>query len=551
YHPYRCRTGRCRPVFAGGQRTGRQAGLPVGPDRAGARHGRAGVGKLRRPGPPVLCQHAGRHRSGRRHAERHRQAHPVPDGSQQVRQRQRDHGGNHPPTLSGTLDHRGRQPAQGRSVRGRGHPGALTSAARRPRAVNPAGKPVRAASGVRITAGVPQARLFERLGLQTPADFVTHLPLRYEDETRITPIGDARPGEHALFEGEIVDSEIRFGPRRTLQATLADDSGRLGLRWLHVYPGQQARLHAGRRVRARGEVRAGFHGLEIVHPLITEPGTPLPDALTPVYPTTQGLPQAALRKAIARALDEADLRDTLPAEVRQAYGLADFEPSLRLLHRPGPDISLELLAEHRHPAWRRIKFDELLAQQLALADARAARRAQAARSLRGNGSLTGRLLAALPFEPTGAQLRAVAQIGEDLARTHPMHRLLQGDVGSGKTLVAALAAAQAIEAGAQVAVMAPTEILADQLWRKLSEWLQPLGVTAVWLTGGLPAAERRRALQAMASGEARLAVGTQALIQDKVEFESLGLVISDEQHRFGVGQRLALNRKGDQAKYRP
>ncbi|GAA0226456.1 ATP-dependent DNA helicase RecG [Castellaniella daejeonensis] len=417
--------------------------------------------------------------------------------------------------------------------------------------MNPAGKPRRAASGVRKTAGVPQARLFERLGLHTPADFVTHLPLRYEDETRITPIGDARPGEHALFEGEIVDSEIRFGPRRTLQATLADDSGRLGLRWLHVYPGQQARLHAGRRVRARGEVRAGFHGLEIVHPLITEPGTPLPDALTPVYPTTQGLPQAALRKAIARALDEADLRDTLPAEVRQAYGLADFEPSLRLLHRPGPDISLELLAEHRHPAWRRIKFDELLAQQLALADARAARRAQAARSLRGNGSLTGRLLAALPFEPTGAQLRAVAQIGEDLARTHPMHRLLQGDVGSGKTLVAALAAAQAIEAGAQVAVMAPTEILAEQLWRKLSEWLQPLGVTAVWLTGGLPAAERRRALQAMASGEARLAVGTQALIQDKVEFESLGLVISDEQHRFGVGQRLALNRKGDQAKYRP
>ncbi len=263
------------------------------------------------------------------------------------------------------------------------------------------------------------------------------------------------------------------------------------------------------------------------------------------------LPQAALRKAIARALDEADLGDTLPAAVREAYRLADFEPSLRLLHHPGPDISLESLAEHSHPAWRRIKFDELLAQQLALADARAARRAQAARGLRGDGSLTGRLLASLPFKPTGAQTRAVAQIGGDLARTHPMHRLLQGDVGSGKTLVAALAAAQAIEAGAQVAVMAPTEILAEQLWRKLSEWLAPLGVAAVWLTGGLPAAERRRALRAMATGEARLAVGTQALIQDKVEFESLGLVISDEQHRFGVGQRLALNRKGDQARYRP
>jgi len=418
--------------------------------------------------------------------------------------------------------------------------------------VNSAEKPRRAAApGARKPAGVPQARLFERLGLRTPADFATHLPLRYEDETRVTPIGEARPGVHALFEGEIADSEIRFGPRRTLQATLADDSGRLGLRWLHVYPGQQARLHAGRRIRARGEVRAGFHGLEIVHPLVTEPGTPLPDTLTPVYPTTQGLPQAALRKAIARALDEADLGDTLPAAVREAYRLADFEPSLRLLHNPGPDISLESLAEHSHPAWRRIKFDELLAQQLALADARAARRAQAARSLRGDGSLTGRLLAGLPFEPTGAQSRAVAQIGEDLARTHPMHRLLQGDVGSGKTLVAAMAAAQAIEAGAQVAVMAPTEILAEQLWRKLSDWLGPLGVAPVWLTGGLPAAERRRALRAMASGEARLAVGTQALIQDKVEFESLGLVISDEQHRFGVGQRLALNRKGDRARYRP
>jgi len=417
--------------------------------------------------------------------------------------------------------------------------------------VNPAEKPRQAVPGARKPAGSQQARLFERLGLRTPADFVTHLPLRYEDETRITPIGEARPGVHALFEGEITDSEIRFSPRRTLQATLADDSGRLGLRWLHVYPGQQARLHAGRRIRARGEVRAGFHGLEIVHPLVTEPGTPLPDTLTPVYPTTQGLSQAALRKAIARALDEADLGDTLPAAVRTAYRLADFEPSLRLLHHPGPDISLAALAEHSHPAWRRIKFDELLAQQLALADARAARRAQAARSLQGDGSLTDRLLAGLPFKPTGAQARAVAQISADLARTHPMHRLLQGDVGSGKTLVAALAAAQAIEAGAQVAVMAPTEILAEQLWRKLSEWLMPLGVTPVWLTGGLPAAERRKALNAMATGAARLAVGTQALIQDKVEFESLGLVISDEQHRFGVGQRLALNRKGDHARYRP
>jgi len=396
-----------------------------------------------------------------------------------------------------------------------------------------------------------QARLFERLGLRTSADFVVHLPLRYLDETRITPIARAVPGCHALFEGEITATEDRRQPRRELQATLADASGQLNLRWLHVYPGQQARLRAGRRVRVRGEVRAGFHGPEIVHPLVSEAGTRLPDTLTPVYPTTQGLSQASLRKAIARALDETDLADTLPEAVRGRYGLAELKPSLRLLHHPDPGISLEQLARHDHPAWQRVKFDELLAQQLALADARAARRAQRAPRLCGPGELPARLLAGLPFQPTAAQRRTYARIHDDLARNHPMLRLLQGDVGSGKTLVAALAAAQAIDAGAQVAVMAPTEILAEQLWRKFSEWFSPLGVPVAWLTGSLPAAARRRALRAMACGEARLAVGTQALIQDKVEFQSLGLVISDEQHRFGVGQRLALNRKGEQADVHP
>ncbi|MGB6007801.1 ATP-dependent DNA helicase RecG [Castellaniella sp.] len=400
-------------------------------------------------------------------------------------------------------------------------------------------------------AGSQQARLFERLGLRTPADFIVHLPLRYEDETRVTPVAQARPGAHALFEGDIIDSDIRLRPRRELQATLSDDTGRMQLRWLHVYPGQQARLKPGRRVRIRGEVRMGYQGLEMVHPLVSEPGMPLPDTLTPVYPTTQGLSQASLRKAIAQALDQADLRDTLPDAVRQSYGLADFETSLRLLHHPGPDISLDSLAEHEHPAWRRIKFDELLAQQLALADARASRRAQHSLPLRGDGQLGRLLLAALPFSPTAAQNRAMADIQADLRCAHPMHRLLQGDVGSGKTLVAAWAAAQAIDAGAQVAVMAPTEILAEQLWRKFSEWFEPLGVSIAWLTGALPAARRRQALQDIASGQARLAVGTQALIQDKVQFQALGLVISDEQHRFGVGQRLALSRKGDQATHVP
>ncbi|CAM5791801.1 ATP-dependent DNA helicase RecG [Castellaniella caeni] len=394
-------------------------------------------------------------------------------------------------------------------------------------------------------------RLFERLGLRTAADFVVHLPLRYEDETRITPVSQAQPGTHAVFEGEILSSELRLRPRRELQAVLSDGTGHLQLRWLHVYPGQQSRLKSGRPVRVRGEVRGGFHGLEIVHPLVTEPGTPLPATLTPVYPSTQGLSQASLRKAIGKALDEADLSDTLPSAVCQAYDLADFAASLRLLHHPSPDISLELLAQHSHPAWRRIKFDELLAQQLALADARAARRALKAVALQKAGALSARLLAGLPFKPTRAQQRAIVEIQQDLAVAHPMHRLLQGDVGSGKTLVAAMAAAQAIDAGVQVAVMAPTEILAEQLWRKFSEWLGPLGVPIAWLTGNLPAAARRQALQAIASGDARLAVGTQALIQDKVQFQSLGLVISDEQHRFGVGQRLALSRKGDQARFHP
>lgn len=394
-------------------------------------------------------------------------------------------------------------------------------------------------------------RAFERLGLHTAADFVVHLPLRYEDETHVTPVARALPGQWGLFEGEITDSQSHYQPRRELQATLQDPTGRLNLRWLHVYPGQQARVSAGRRIRARGEVRAGYRGLEIIHPLLTEPDGALPDTLTPIYPTTQGLSQASLRKAISHALDEADLTDTLPPAIRAHYDLAEFAPSLRLLHHPTPDISLELLARHEHPAWRRIKFDEILAQQLALAQARAVRRAQRAWPLAADSPLVGRLLNSLPFSPTNAQQRAAEQIRADLAQPHPMHRLLQGDVGSGKTLVAALAAAQALAAGVQVAVMAPTEILAEQLWRKLSEWLEPLGEAPVWLAGNMAARARRESLDAIATGQARLAVGTQALIQDKVAFDRLGLVISDEQHRFGVNQRLALNRKGDQSGLHP
>uniref|UniRef100_UPI00334216FE ATP-dependent DNA helicase RecG n=1 Tax=Castellaniella defragrans TaxID=75697 RepID=UPI00334216FE len=412
-----------------------------------------------------------------------------------------------------------------------------------------AAAPPRKAGAVRGPASARESssleRKFRRLGLSAPADFIVHLPLRYEDETRITPIAQARAGQHAVLEGEIIHSEVQYRPRRQLQAMLEDGSGRITLRWLHLYPGQQERLRAGRRLRVRGEVRAGFGGPEIVHPLISEAGAELPRTLTPIYPTTQGLSQASLRKAIDDALARADLGDTLPPPILEAYDLAPFEASLRMLHHPAPDVSLDDLAGHRHPAWRRIKFDELLAQQLALAAARAARLAQRARSLAPRDDLLERLRARLPFALTRAQQHAIGQIAADLAQGYPMHRLLQGDVGSGKTIVAAFAAAQAVSAGSQVAIMAPTEILAEQHLRKFSEWLEPLGVKIAWLTGALAAAPRRAALAAIASGEARLVVGTQALIQDKVVFQDLDLVITDEQHRFGVGQRLELNRKGE------
>jgi ATP-dependent DNA helicase RecG len=393
----------------------------------------------------------------------------------------------------------------------------------------------------------PQRRM-HALGLVQPMDYVLHLPLRYEDETRVVAIATLRPGFPAQVEGEVLRCEVQYRPRKQLTAAIADGSGELQLRWLNFYPSQQKQLTIGRRLRARGEVRGGLFGREMVHPRISVAEAPLPDALTPIYPTTEGLHQTILRKAIAQALEQADLADTLPPAVCERYGLEPFEPSIRVLHAPPPGVSESELVERAHPAWKRIKFDELLAQQLSLAAARAARRLHKAPSLPLStraDSLVRRLHAQLPFRLTGAQQRVVAEVAEDLAQKHPMHRLLQGDVGSGKTVVAALAAAQAIDAGAQVALMAPTELLAEQHFRKLVGWLQPLGIHVAWLSGSLGAKARREATAGIASGAVQLVVGTQALIQDHVEFERLGLSIVDEQHRFGVGQRLALNRKGE------
>ena len=392
-------------------------------------------------------------------------------------------------------------------------------------------------------------RKLHSLGLVTPNDCILHLPLRYEDETRIVPIASLRPGAAAQVEGEVLRSEVLYRPRRQLTAVMADDSGELQLRWLNFYPSQQKQLTPGRRLRARGEVRGSLFGREMVHPRMTSADAALPEALTPVYPSTEGLTQPSLRKAIAEALDQADLRDTLPAEALERYALMPFGSAIRLLHAPPPGMAEQDLIERGHPAWQRIKFDELLAQQLSLAAARAARRRIRAVPLppQGTSDLVARLYAALPFTLTAAQQRVVKEISADLAQPHPMHRLLQGDVGSGKTVVAAVAAAQAIACGAQVALMAPTEILAEQHFHKLLAWLQPLGVNVAWLSGSQPAKARREAAAGAADGSIQLLVGTQALIQDHVAFQRLGLSIVDEQHRFGVGQRLALTRKGEVA----
>ena len=399
---------------------------------------------------------------------------------------------------------------------------------------------------------VPQ-RALERLGLVRDIDLALHLPLRYEDETRLVPIASLHDGVNAQIEGVVTDSRIQFRPRRQLVVRLSDGQDDLVLRFLHFYPSHQKALAEGARVRVRGEARGGFFGLEMVHPAFkaVADDTPLASALTPVYPTTAQLPQAYLRKVVASALVRADLAEILPGELVPP-GLATLREALLFLHHPTPDVSLATLEDHSHPAWLRLKFEELLAQQLAQLEARREREHQRAPvfAARGGG-LQEKLLAALPFHLTGAQHRVVEEIAGDLQREIPMHRLLQGDVGSGKTVVAALAAAVAIANGWQCALMAPTEILAEQHLRKLVGWLAPLGITVAWLTGSRKGKERKQMLAQVASGEAALVVGTHAVIQDQVQFAKLGLAIIDEQHRFGVQQRLALRAKLEQAALEP
>lgn len=391
-----------------------------------------------------------------------------------------------------------------------------------------------------------QAQLIKKLGLEEDMDFIVHLPLRYEDQTQIFEIASLAVGEHAQIEGTVVQQTILQQPRRQLQALVRDQSGELLVRLLHFYPNQIKQFAIGNQLRLRGEVRRGYNtAIEMVHPKVSKAGVALAQTLTPIYPTTEGLSQPALRKAILAALERVDLNDndTLPASIRQQYGLINFSQAVRQLHYPQVEHNLSLLNQ-THPAWQRIKFDELLAQQLSLAAARTRRAKLHAPQIAPSIQLTPLLTQQLGFTLTNAQQRVIAEIAADLNRSQPMHRLLQGDVGSGKTVVAAYAALQAIEQGYQVALMAPTELLAEQHQQKLQHWLDPLGLTVTWLSGSLTVAQRKKAYAAVQSGVSHLVVGTQALIQEAVHFSRLGLVILDEQHRFGVAQRLDLSAKG-------
>ena len=399
---------------------------------------------------------------------------------------------------------------------------------------------------------MPQKAL-RKMGLLRPVDMALHLPMRYEDETRLGKLSSARDGDNLQFEAVVQSCQVVFKPRRQLQAVVTDGSDICTLRFFNFYPNMQKALEVGRQVRLRGELRGGFMGYTMMHPTVQAAGAPLASALTPVYPSTAELPQAYLRKAVlgglARALQSDAFTETIPQNhlPPHAWGLRE---SLQFLHHPSPDVSLGELEDRSHPAWQRLKAEELLAQQLSQLQAKRERQLLnapvLAHSIQTDGVLA-QLQAVLPFKLTGAQQRVVTEIANDVARAVPMHRLLQGDVGSGKTVVAALAAAQCIDAGWQCALMAPTEILAEQHFAKLVGWLapvlQPLGLQVAWLTGSQKKKERDAMLSLVASGEAALVVGTHAVIQDKVHFKALGLAIIDEQHRFGVAQRLALRQK--------
>jgi ATP-dependent DNA helicase RecG len=408
------------------------------------------------------------------------------------------------------------------------------------------------------------AERLARLGLYTVQDVLFHLPLRYEDRTRVVPMGTLRPGDHVVVQGAVELAEVRFGRRRSLLVRISDGTGALTLRFFHFSAAQQAGFARGAGIRCYGEVRAGPATAEMVHPeyRLIDPGAPVPveQNLTPVYPATEGVHQLTLRALNDQALCYLDgrsgagrpgLTDWLPAKLVAPFRMTSLVAALCYVHRPPPDARLDLLGDGRHPAQQRLAFEELLAHHLSLRRVRQRARHTRAPVVSVGDAPIAAFVAALPFALTAAQQRVIGEINQDLAQPWPMARLVQGDVGSGKTVVAACAALNAIAAGCQVALMAPTELLAEQHFRSFSRWLSPLGIEVTWLSGKTRGKERAAALQALRAGSAMLAVGTHALFQEEVVFAGLGLVIIDEQHRFGVHQRLALRDKGREGDSRP
>ncbi|MDI6476051.1 ATP-dependent DNA helicase RecG [Cronobacter dublinensis] len=404
--------------------------------------------------------------------------------------------------------------------------------------------------------GASQSAKLAKIGLHTVQDLLLHFPLRYEDRTHLYPINDLLPGVYAMVEGEVLNCNITFGGRRMMTCQISDGTGILTMRFFNFNAAMKNSLSAGRRVLAYGEAKRGKYGAEMIHPEYRIQGdlsTPeMQETLTPVYPTTEGIRQATLRKLTDQALELLDtcaIAELLPPELSQ--GLMSLPEALRTLHRPPPDMKLEDVESGQHPAQRRLILEELLAHNLSMLALRAGAQRYHAQALTAKDSLKNQLLASLPFKPTGAQARVVAEVEHDMALDIPMMRLVQGDVGSGKTLVAALAALRAIANGKQVAMMAPTELLAEQHANNFRNWFAPLGIEVGWLAGKQKGKARQAQQEAIASGQVSMVVGTHAIFQEQVQFNGLALVIIDEQHRFGVHQRLALWEKGQQQGFHP
>lgn len=406
----------------------------------------------------------------------------------------------------------------------------------------------------------------QKMGLDSPMALALHLPSRYEDETELLTIEEAIAQgrfNSAQTQGVVIRNQVLFRPRRQMIVTIEDETETLNLRFLNFYPSQQKQMAVGINIRVRGEVREGFQGPEMVHPTVraVAPDAPLPTSLTPVYPASVGVSQTIIRKAVTQALRDPSLQDSLAeflpkklmAELLPSHDWPNLQAAITYLHQPPADANTQALLERTHPAWRRVQFEELLAQQISLKRAHAIRRERHAPSFvknteerkdkKGQQSFEEGLLTVLPFKLTNAQDRVWSEISNDLSKSFPMNRLLQGDVGSGKTVVAALAAARVMDHGYQAAIMAPTEILAEQHYLKMKEWFEPLGVRIAWLSGSLKAKEKRLAQEVIENGQAQLIIGTHALIQENVSFARLGLAVIDEQHRFGVRQRLEIQQR--------